>query len=617
MLAPMVTPQTSKLFSFVPPRSSSAPGARQPRRSFKVFSVAGDAAAALSPFQTFCAASDVAEILEAFQCLQASAAKPSYRHDQLLRKLREKAALYCHKRCAGQRVAVCGSGPCGLRCAVELLLLGADVTIVEKRATFTRSNILHLWEWVVRDLTSLGAKMLYPRFNSSSSYAHVGTKELQGVLLKVCLLLGARFLPGTECLELVGPAGDAAAAAAAGSGSASLWGMRCSPPIGSASGAPGDTRGPADGAGGANGNAFHMVVDAGGRHTSITRQLAFDFKEFRSAGAIGLVAHFKNGRTPAEACCKEFSRSSQFHPALFRRLHAATGLLLENCVYYRGETHYFVMTPKKKSLLQLGVLKDGRGGAAQRGLLQKGNVDQQELRNVSRAVAEFFGLPVAAAGGGGSGGGCSGSGGGGGGGGEGEGGGEGKGEGEGEGGGIPLEGEPLLFDFSSRRRAVLAAKIITAAPLAEAPAAEAAATGSSTATPTMSTSSPTAAAGGGRTLLVSLVGDSLMEPFWPEGLGISRGFLSALDAAWLAGRRGGQPPPLRPAPSPASASSALPTPSPPAEHEPGADAELLVQCESAYKVLQQVTGLSRGLLKDCSSSVYTADPGSRYKSLKY
>ena len=30
-----------------------------------------------------------------------------------------------------------------------------------------------------------------------------------------------------------------------------------------------------------------------------------------------------------------------------------------------------------------------------------------------------------------------------------------------------------------------------------------------------------------------VVGDALMEPFWPEGLGVNRGFLSALDAAWV------------------------------------------------------------------------------------
>jgi len=36
----------------------------------------------------------------------------------------------------------------------------------------------------------------------------------------------------------------------------------------------------------------------------------------------------------------------------------------------------------------------------------------------------------------------------------------------------------------------------------------------------------------GGDVLVALVGDALIEPFWPEGLGVNRGFMSALDAAW-------------------------------------------------------------------------------------
>lgn len=37
----------------------------------------------------------------------------------------------------------------------------------------------------------------------------------------------------------------------------------------------------------------------------------------------------------------------------------------------------------------------------------------------------------------------------------------------------------------------------------------------------------------GRTLLQCLVGDSLLEPFWPVGTGCARGFLAVMDAAWL------------------------------------------------------------------------------------
>lgn len=37
----------------------------------------------------------------------------------------------------------------------------------------------------------------------------------------------------------------------------------------------------------------------------------------------------------------------------------------------------------------------------------------------------------------------------------------------------------------------------------------------------------------GSLLLVGLVGDSLLEPFWPTGSGCARGFLSAMDSAWM------------------------------------------------------------------------------------
>ena len=37
-------------------------------------------------------------------------------------------------------------------------------------------------------------------------------------------------------------------------------------------------------------------------------------------------------------------------------------------------------------------------------------------------------------------------------------------------------------------------------------------------------------------LLLGLVGDSLIEPFWPDGTGIGQGFLSVLDTAWLTKR---------------------------------------------------------------------------------
>ena len=41
----------------------------------------------------------------------------------------------------------------------------------------------------------------------------------------------------------------------------------------------------------------------------------------------------------------------------FNNLYEELGIALENFVYYKDETHYFVMTTKKHSLLDRNVLK--------------------------------------------------------------------------------------------------------------------------------------------------------------------------------------------------------------------------------------------------------------------
>ena len=52
---------------------------------------------------------------------------------------------------------------------------------------------------------------------------------------------------------------------------------------------------------------------------------------------------------------------------------------LENLVFYRDETHYFVMTAKKQSLLKKGVLKTDFDKNAE--LLHSENVDVDNLKN--------------------------------------------------------------------------------------------------------------------------------------------------------------------------------------------------------------------------------------------
>ena len=87
-------------------------------------------------------------------------------------------------------------------------------------------------------------------------------------------------------------------------------------------------------------------------------------------------------------------------------------------------------------------------------------------------------------------------------------------------------------------------------------------------------------------LLGAAVGDSLLEPFWPEGTGCARGFLSALNAAWMLRRL--------------------------AEEKNISD--IVTEREELYRVLKQTSDDVNGdILKD-DHAKYTIDPTSRYKN---
>lgn len=75
--------------------------------------------------------------------------------------------------CRGKRVLVIGAGPVGLRAAIEASLLGAMVDVVEKRDSFSRNNVLHLWPYLIDDLKSLGAKKFYGKF-CAGAIDHIG-----------------------------------------------------------------------------------------------------------------------------------------------------------------------------------------------------------------------------------------------------------------------------------------------------------------------------------------------------------------------------------------------------------------------------------------------------------
>ncbi|KAE8999840.1 hypothetical protein PR001_g18945, partial [Phytophthora rubi] len=106
-----------------------------------------------------------------------------------------------------------------------------------------------------------------------------------------------------------------------------------------------------------------------------------------------------------------------------------------------------------------------------------------------------------------------------------------------------------IFDFSSLARADKAASILTSH---------------------------------GKKLYVGLIGDSLLEPVWHEGVGTCRGFLSALDAVWMVAQIGKM-----------------------------ADAQLLADREFTYRIMQRLSGHHREEMQK-NVRKYTVDPKSRY-----
>ncbi|XP_058858170.1 F-actin-monooxygenase MICAL2-like isoform X6 [Acipenser ruthenus] len=393
------------------------------------------------------------------------------------------------KACPGTRCLIIGGGPCGLRTAIELALLGAKVVVIEKRDTFSRNNVLHLWPYTIHDLRGLGAKKFYGKF-CAGAIDHISIQQLQLMLVKVALIVGVEFHVNVEFVKLLEPPEDQ-------ENQGTGWRAEIRPmdhPV--------------------SDFEFDVVVGADGRRNTLE---GFRRKEFRGKLAIAITANFINRNTTAEAKVEEISGVAFiFNQKFFLDLKEETGIDLENIVYYRDNTHYFVMTAKKQSLLDKGVIIHDYIDTEM--LLSSENMNQEALLSYAREAADFgtnYQLPSLDF-------------------------------------AINHYGQPdvAMFDFTSMHASENAALIRERH---------------------------------GHQLLVALVGDSLLEPFWPMGTGCARGFLAAFDTVWMVrswiqGR---------------------------------APLEILAERESIYRLLPQTT--PENITKNFDQ--YTIDPVTRYPNL--
>ncbi|XP_068117302.1 F-actin-monooxygenase MICAL2 isoform X9 [Hyperolius riggenbachi] len=394
------------------------------------------------------------------------------------------------KTCIGTKCLIIGGGPCGLRTAIELACLGAKVVVVEKRDTFSRNNVLHLWPYTIHDLRCLGAKKFYGKF-CAGAIDHISIWQLQLMLFKIALLHGIEIHVNVEFVKLLEPPEDQESQKIG-------WRAEYLPqdhPLSE--------------------YEFDVIIGADGRRNTLE---GFRRKEFRGKLAIAITANFINRNTTAEAKVEEISGVAFiFNQKFFQELKEETGIDLENIVYYKDSTHYFVMTAKKQSLLDKGVILNDYIDAEM--LLCAENVDQDSLQSYAREAADFatnyqlpsldfainhYGLPDVA-----------------------------------------------MFDFTSMYASENAALVRERH---------------------------------GYHLLVALVGDSLLEPFWPMGTGCARGFLAAFDTAWMVRSWSQGTSPL----------------------------EVLAERESIYRLLPQTT--PENISKNFDQ--YTLDPTSRYPNHK-
>ncbi|XP_075611304.1 F-actin-monooxygenase MICAL2 isoform X5 [Balearica regulorum gibbericeps] len=410
----------------------------------------------------------------------------------LWNKLDKRASHKEYKRgksCMNTKCLIIGGGPCGLRTAIELAFLGAKVVVVEKRDTFSRNNVLHLWPFTIHDLRGLGAKKFYGKF-CAGSIDHISIRQLQLILFKVALILGVEIHVNLEFVKVLEPPEDQ-------ENQKIGWRAEFLPvdhPLSE--------------------YEFDVIIGADGRRNTLE---GFRRKEFRGKLAIAITANFINRNTTAEAKVEEISGVAFiFNQKFFQDLKEETGIDLENIVYYKDSTHYFVMTAKKQSLLDKGVIINDYIDTEL--LLCGENVNQGNLLSYAREAADFatnYQLPSLDF-------------------------------------AINHYGQPdvAMFDFTSMYASENAALVRERHR---------------------------------HQLLVALVGDSLLEPFWPMGTGCARGFLAAFDTAWMVRSWAQGKPPL----------------------------EILAERESIYRLLPQTT--PENINKNFDQ--YTIDPGTRYPNL--
>jgi len=215
-----------------------------------------------------------------------------------------------------------------------------------------------------------------------------------------------------------------------------------------------------------------MVAE--GEWSKTLRKLGFVKKIDKFSQAIGVVVNLDFDKSNAvEKKVKPFTASRfavDWRDGILGELDKV-GLACENIEYLKGSTHFIVVTIDKDSLLSRGVLK--QDFAASLELFKAENLDLDALYRAGRDIANIVGVPEETP--------------------------------------FCRHNPVQIFDFSSRSRCALPIKVLSR----EAPFIH-----DNFDSLALSEAGP----------FVLPVGDALLEPFWPQGLGTNRGFHGVFDS---------------------------------------------------------------------------------------
>jgi len=394
-----------------------------------------------------------------------------------------------------QKVLVVGGGPIGVRMAIELVMGGHLVTLVEKRRElrnedgslkslgFTnRINRPHMWPFVRNDLLKLNGKDLlsttaaYPVFTEPDT-SSIGIDELQLLLLKNALMLGVEIRLGVGYVN----------------SSIKLEDDTCKPSWNCELSYDKVAAAKYGVSEGISLEEFDCLVACDGPRSTVRekQQKYFGNVEKRKfMDCVGIVANvlkvprkrlkelgFEHGQEPGD-----MNRTKMVFKEFFGKIQAEADADIENLIYYKASTHnYTILVPKKADLVKHNMsgrvysFHAGREGG------NKADEEKEKLKNYCFRVLKAAGIPVDDA--------------------------------LPNGGFVGVPNDCMAFDFAECWNTKKSMHF-------------------SLPPPNYSIEEDGEWEGKKLVPFIALAGDALLEPFWPMGLGLKRGWQAIMDTTY-------------------------------------------------------------------------------------